>query len=73
MYIYVGVYIYVGNRYACSYRSADRTCLFALLRWRRDPTVRLLVATTHLARNPESEKQLLARGYQCANPPSTPP
>lgn len=45
-------------------RTADRTCLFALLYWRRDPTVRLLVATTHLARNPESEKQLLARGYQ---------
>jgi hypothetical protein len=45
-------------------RTADRTCLFTLLRWRRDPTVRLLVATTHLARNPDSARQLLARGYQ---------
>jgi len=27
-------------------RSPDRTCHFALLAWRRDPTVRLLVATT---------------------------
>jgi len=45
-------------------RSPDRTCHFALLAWRRDPTVRLLVATTHLARNPESDEQLLARGYQ---------
>lgn len=45
-------------------RTADRTCLFTLLHWRRDPTVRLLVATTHLARNPDSARQLLARGYQ---------
>ena len=42
----------------------DRTCAFALLRWRRDPSVRLLVATTHLARNPESTEQVLARGFQ---------
>ena len=42
----------------------DRTCCFALLRWRRDPSVRLLVATTHLARNPESEAAQMARGFQ---------
>ena len=35
-----------------------------LLRWRRDPSSRLLVATTHLARDPESAKQQYARGFQ---------
>jgi mRNA deadenylase 3'-5' endonuclease subunit Ccr4 len=42
----------------------DRTCCFALLRWRRDPSVRLLVATTHLERNPDSEVAQMARGFQ---------
>jgi Ca2+-binding EF-hand superfamily protein/exonuclease III len=42
----------------------DRTCAFALLKWRRDPTARVLVATTHLARGPELEEQRFARGYQ---------
>ncbi|KAL1498954.1 hypothetical protein AB1Y20_013475 [Prymnesium parvum] len=50
-------------------RLPDRTCLFALLRWRRDPNQRLLVATAHLARMAtsvaESADQLLARGFQC--------
>jgi len=49
-------------------RLPDRTCLFALLRWRRDPNQRLLVATAHLARMAtsvaESADQLLARGFQ---------
>ena len=45
-------------------KTPDRTCLFALLRWRRDPSVKLLVATTHLARNPESEAANFARGFQ---------
>ena len=34
----------------CLINPVDRTCCFALLAWRRDPSVRLLVATTHLAR-----------------------
>ena len=38
--------------------------MFTLLRWRRDPSVRLLVATTHLARNPESDDAQLSRGFQ---------
>lgn len=42
----------------------DRTCLFVLLRWRRDPTARLLIATTHLARNPDDVEQQMARGFQ---------
>ena len=45
-------------------RTPDRTCCFALLRWRRDPSVRLLVATTHLARNPESAAADFSRGFQ---------
>ena len=42
----------------------DRTCAFALLRWRRDPTVRLLVATCHLERDPQSSDRLVSRGFQ---------
>ena len=42
----------------------DRTCLFVLLRWRRDPSARLLIATTHLARNPDDVEQQMARGFQ---------
>ena len=45
-------------------QKMDRTCLFTLLRWNRDPSSRLLVATTHLARDPESAKQRYARGFQ---------
>uniref|UniRef100_A0A7S0L6X9 EF-hand domain-containing protein n=2 Tax=Coccolithus braarudii TaxID=221442 RepID=A0A7S0L6X9_9EUKA len=45
-------------------QSPDRTCAFALLSWRRDPTVRVLVATTHLARSPMDEDQQMARGFQ---------
>lgn len=45
-------------------RKPDRTCAFALLRWRRDPSVRLLVATTHLMRDPESDDAQLTRGFQ---------
>ena len=45
-------------------KTPDRTCCFALLRWRRDPSVRLLVATTHLARNPESAAADFSRGFQ---------
>ena len=44
--------------------APDRTCAFALLRWRRDPTVQLLVATTHLARSPTDADQQMARGFQ---------
>ena len=42
----------------------DRTCQFALLRWRRDPSMQLLIATTHLARAPESDAAQMARGFQ---------
>lgn len=45
-------------------KPPDRVCLFALLKWRRDPTVQLVVATTHLQRDPESETHQLARGFQ---------
>ena len=38
--------------------TKDRTCLFTLLRWQRDPSARLLIATTHLARDPSAMKQL---------------
>ncbi|KAL3919479.1 MAG: hypothetical protein SGPRY_005618 [Prymnesium sp.] len=51
-----------GSRMGSS--KPDRTCVFALLSWRRDPTVRLLVATTHLARNPLDGEQQMARGFQ---------
>lgn len=44
--------------------DADRTCCFALLRWRRDPSTKVLIATTHLARSPESELQLWPRSFQ---------
>lgn len=42
----------------------DRTLLLALLRFKRNPSQRVLVATTHLARNPECRQQTLPRGYQ---------
>ena len=42
----------------------DRTLLLALLRFRRCPSERVLIATTHLARNPEKREQDLRRGYQ---------
>ena len=42
----------------------DRCAAFVLLRWRRDPSVRLLVATTHLERDPQSTDRLISRGYQ---------
>lgn len=42
----------------------DRTCLFALLRFRHDPSTLMLIATTHLARNPENPRQIWSRGYQ---------
>jgi len=42
----------------------DRCCAFALLRWRRDPSVRLLVATAHLERDPQSSDRLITRGFQ---------
>jgi hypothetical protein len=49
-------------------RKPDRTCLFSLLRWRRDPSQRLVVATVHLARMAtsvaEAADQLFARGFQ---------
>ena len=44
--------------------APDRTCCFALLRWRRDPSVRLLIATTHLERDPESTDADISRGFQ---------
>lgn len=44
--------------------SQDRCASFVLLRWRRDPSVRLLVATTHLERDPQSADRLISRGYQ---------
>jgi len=53
-----------GNSLETMDTKKDRTCLFTLLRWRRDPSARLLVATTHLARDPESAKQQYARGFQ---------
>lgn len=53
-----------GTSCASSAAEADRSCCFALLRWRRDPSARLLVATTHLARNPESDAQLWPRSFQ---------
>ena len=54
-----------GSSLASDPKKMDRTCLFTLLRWRRDPSSRLLVATTHLARDPESVKQRYARAFQC--------
>lgn len=42
----------------------DRTCMLALLRYRRDPSCAVLLATTHLARNPENPRQIWSRGYQ---------
>ena len=42
----------------------DRTLLLTLLRFKRNPEQRVLVATTHLARNPEKREQTLPRGYQ---------
>ena len=42
----------------------DRTCMLALLRYRRDPSTLMLIATTHLARNPENPRQIWSRGYQ---------
>lgn len=42
----------------------DRTCAFALLRYKRDPSVRLLVATTHLERAPDDANRQITRGYQ---------
>ena len=42
----------------------DRTFLVSLLRFRRNPSQRLLVATTHLARNPEKKSQTLPRSFQ---------
>lgn len=53
-----------GATYRSSAADLDRTCSFALLRWRREPNARVLIATTHLARNPESEKQLWPRSFQ---------
>jgi len=44
--------------------KSDRTCTFALLRWRRDPSVRILVATAHLERDPQSTDRLITRGFQ---------
>lgn len=51
--------------------SPDRTCCFVLLAWKRDPSQRLIIATTHLARiaatlEEEREEQLFVRGFQCA-------
>ena len=42
----------------------DRTCAFALLRYKRDPSVRLTVATTHLERDPNDDNRQISRGYQ---------
>jgi hypothetical protein len=53
-----------GGSSSASAAEADRTCCFALLRWRRDPSTKVLVATTHLARNPEQDKQLWPRSFQ---------
>lgn len=44
--------------------ECDRSCQFALLRWRREPSCTILVGTTHLARNPENPKQVWTRGFQ---------
>ena len=48
----------------CRESSDDRTCSFALLRCRYDPSMLLLVATTHLARNPECEQAVWPRSFQ---------
>ena len=42
----------------------DRTLLLALLQFKRNPQQRVVIATTHLARNPENRQQHLPRGYQ---------
>lgn len=42
----------------------DRTFLLTLLRFRRNPELHLLVATTHLTRNPEIKSQTLPRSFQ---------
>ena len=56
---------HAGVDFADSERGQlDRTFLMALLRFKRNPSQRLLVATTHLARNPEVRSQTLPRGYQ---------
>lgn len=41
-----------------------RTVLFVLLRWRRDPQSQLLVASTHLERNPEDRAKTWTRSRQ---------
>ena len=46
-------------------RSGARLCLPGmLLSFRRDPSVKLLVATTHLERDPQSTDRLITRGFQ---------